>query len=289
MKVKLIHYLLISPVQLMLVALIFLPALYVGWLSFYESSFGMPPRFVGWKNYVFLLHDPHFWRALWNTLLIVNVVVYGELLLGLGMAVLFAGGVPLQKVMISLVLAPYAISPVIGVLMWKYMLEPEVGVLNSLLRLIHLPEIAWTTNPVHALLVIILLSIWLHTPFTFMILYASILAIPQELFEAARIDGASSWQIFWHLTVRIIMPSILVALLFRYIFAFRIFSEVWILTQGGPVRTTEVLSIYLYRYGFRYYEFGTAAATGWVMVIVTLLIALYYFRIMYKRMFAYEA
>ena len=272
----------------MLVMIILFPSVYVGWLSFNESSFGLDTRFVGWKNYLFILTDFRFWRSFLNTFIVVNVVVYGELLIAVGLAVLFMGYVPFKKFMVSIMLAPYAISPVVAVLMWKYMLEPDVGMLNYLLTSIGLGQLEWYSNPVHGLAVIILLSIWMHVPFSFVITYSAMLAIPAELFEAARVDGASSWKVFWRISIPVIMPSIFIALMFRYIFAFRIFSEVWILTKGGPIRMTETLAIYLYRHGFRYHEFGVASATGWAMVVATMLIALYYLRLMYKRMFRYE-
>ncbi len=288
MKIRWPHYLMIAPVQSMLVVIILAPTAYVGWLSFNQSTFGLDTSFVGWQNYAFIVTDPQFWRAFLNTFIVVNAVVYGELALGLAIAVLFASGVPFRRVLISIVLAPYAISPVLGVLMWKYMLEPDVGVLNYALTWLGLRQLEWTINPTHGLVVIILLSIWMHTPFTFVITYSAILAIPTVMFEAARVDGANSLQIFRRITVPVIMPSIFIALMFRYVVAFRIFSEVWILTKGGPVWKTETLAIYLYRYGFRYHEFGVASATGWAMLLATLLIAAYYFRLMYKRMFVYE-
>jgi multiple sugar transport system permease protein len=289
MKPRLAHYLLISPVQLALVGFIFVPAAYLGWLSFYQSTFGQAPRFVGLENYFRLATDPYVWRAFLNTVIVVNIVVYGELLLGLGIAVLFAGGVPFPRLMVSVVLAPYAISEVVAVVMWKSMFEPGVGMLNYLLLRLGGAEIEWASNPTHGLGLIVLLSIWHHLPFTFVILYTALLAIPRELYEAARIDGATARQVFRYVTLGLLLPAILVALLFRYIFAFRIFSEVWLLTQGGPARMTEVLAVYLYRTAFRYHEFGLAAATGWAMVVVSLLIAVYYLRVIYRRMFAPDA
>ncbi len=278
----------ISPVQLMLLLIIFIPSVYVAVLSLQQYSYGTAAQFVGLKNYVFVFTDPIFWRAFLNTFIIVNLVVYGELALALGIAVLFAGGVPLRRVMVSIVLMPYAISPVIAVMIWKYLLDPQSGIVNYLLNLMGLPLVEWTINPTHALGVIIVLSIWLHVPFTFLILYTSIMAIPDELYEAAKIDGAKPLQEFRHITLPTIIPAILIALMFRYIFAFRIFSEVWLLTEGGPVRLTEVLALYLYRYGFRYHEFGVAAATGWIMLMASFLIALYYLRQIYRRMFSNE-
>ena len=131
-----------------------------------------------------------------------------------------------------------------------------------------------------------MLSIWLHLPFTFVILYAARLAIPRDLYEAAAVDGARHVQQFRRITLPLLMPAMLIAMLFRYIFAFRLFSEVWLLTGGGPARQTEVLAVYLYLEAFRYNAFGEAAATGWLLVIASLILALWYLRRLYKEMFA---
>ena len=283
---RLVHWLMVAPVQLLLLACIFVPSLWVLWLSFHEYAMAQPPVFVGFANYAAILGDPIFWRACLNTLIVVNLVVYGELAAGLALALLMAGWVPMKRLVISLLLAPYAVTEVSAVVMWRYMLEPDTGMVNWWLQGLGLGQIAWTVNANHALLVIVLLSIWIHLPFTFLILYAAVTTVPKELIEAARVDGANGWKAFWHVTLRVIMPAVLVALLFRYIFAMRLFSEVWLLTQGGPARLTEVLAVYLYRHAFRYYEFGIAAATGWIMATLSLLIAAWYLHQLYRRMFA---
>src|SRR5262249_12318285 len=154
-----------------------------------------------------------------------------------------------------------------AVVMWRYMMDPDVGIVSGFLRGLGLPSLEWAIEPSAGLTMISLLSIWLHLPFTFIILYAARLAVPGDLYEAGRIDGASAWQRFRYVTVPVMMPAILVALLFRYIFAFRIFSEVWLMTGGGPARSTEVMAVYLYLESFRYSSFGVGAATGWLMVI----------------------
>jgi multiple sugar transport system permease protein len=287
--VRAVHWVMVAPALTLLAALIFLPSLYVFWLSLNTSSFGAQAQWVGLANYATLLQDPYFWRAFLNTFVLVNVVVYAELALGLAMALLFAGGMPWPKLTLAVVLAPYAISEVVAVIMWKYMFEPQVGPLQWLLRAVGLGEIDWAVNPVHGLGLVVLLAVWHHLPFTFLLLYAALLGVPKELYEAARVDGASAWTTFRRITLPVIMPAILVALLFRYIFAFRIFSEPWLLTQGGPARSTEVLAVYLYKAAFRYHDFGLAAATGWAMVVLSLLISIPYLRVMYRRMFAHEA
>ena len=147
-----------------------------------------------------------------------------------------------------------------------------------------IPELAWTTDRWAALTLVALLSVWLHLPFSFLILYSARLGVPSELYESAAIDGALPWQQFFKITVPTLMPAILVALMFRYVFAFRIFGEVWLLTGGGPARLTEVLATYLYRHAFRYQEFGVASAIGWLMALASVLLASVYLYQMYRRM-----
>lgn len=277
---------LIAPAQLMLGLIIFVPAIYVVWLSFQQSTFGQNAVFVGWANYAKVIGDPYFWRALVNTIIIVVVVVHVELVIGLGVALLFASGVPFRPIMLAIALAPYAVSEVSAVVMWRFLFDPDVGAASQLLRAFGLPIIEWSVNPSHGLALVALLSIWLHLPFTFVILYSARLAIPGELYEAATVDGATLYQQFRRITLPLLMPAILIAMLFRYIFAFRLFSEVWLLTQGGPARTTEVLAVYLYLEAFRYNAFGVAAATGWLLVLASLVLAVWYLRRLYKEMFA---
>jgi multiple sugar transport system permease protein len=279
----------VLPVQAMVGGVIFLPALYVLWLSFHQSTFGQDASFVGLANYARVLADPYFWRALWNTVVVVLAVVHVELLLGLGMALLFASGVPARALLLAAVLAPYAVSEVSAVVMWRFLFDPDVGAMSQVLRVLGLPVLEWAVRPAHGLTLVALLSVWLHLPFTFVILYAARLALPTELYEAARVDGASPWQQFRRITLPLLVPAMLIAMLFRYIFAFRLFSEVWLMTGGGPARSTEVVAVYLYLEAFRYNAFGAAAATGWLMVIASLLLALWYLRRLYREMFAHAA
>jgi multiple sugar transport system permease protein len=264
---------LLAPAQTLVLAVLLVPALYLVWLSLHVSSFGLQPRFVGLANYAHILADAYFWRALVNTAVIVVVVVHVELLLGLGMALLFASGLPMRRFLLAVVLAPYAVSEVAAVVMWRYLFDPEVGHVTYALQALGLPALDWAVSPSAGLFLVALLSIWLHLPFTFMILYAARLALPTELYEAARIDGASPWQAFRRVTLPLLVPALLIAALFRLIFAFRLFSEVWLLTGGGPARSTEVVAVYLYLEAFRYNAFGAAASTGWLMVVGSLLLA----------------
>lgn len=285
MKAQRQQWALLVPAQSLLVLMLFLPALYVFWLSLTRSTYGSSPVWAGLANYAAVLADPYFWTATLNTAIVVNAIVLVEFLLALAMALLFAGWIPWRRLMIAIVLAPYAISEVVAVVVWKFMMEPYAGPVTLALKAIGLPTLDWAVEPSHGLAMVIVLSVWHHLPFTFIILYTALLGIPKDLYEAAQCDGAGAWARFRDITVPLLVPAMLVAVVFRYIFAFRIFSEVWLLTGGGPARSTEVLAVYLYRQAFRYAEFGAAAATGWLMLIASLLMGSWYMHQMYKRMF----
>jgi multiple sugar transport system permease protein len=264
---------LLAPTHGLMLLAIVLPATYVVWLSLHSSTFGQAAAWVGLSNYLHVLADPYFWRAMGNTLAVVLVVVHVELLLGLLMAMLFATRLPFKQLLLAAVLAPYAVSEVSAVLIWRYLFEPEIGPVTLALHGLGLPGLEWSVSPVAGLSIVALLSVWLHLPFTFVILYAARLALPAEVHEAARVDGAGPLQTFFRVTLPLLRPAILVAMLFRYIFAFRLFSEVWLMTGGGPARSTEVVGVYLYLEAFRYNAFGSAAATGWIMAVASLLLA----------------
>ena len=273
---------LLAPAWALLAAVIIIPAGYILWLSFHSSSFGAAPAWVGLRNYAEVLADPYFWRALRNTLIVVAIVVHVETAAGLAMALLFAAGLRFRPLWLAVVLAPYAVSEVSAVIMWRFLLDPETGLLTRAMGAIGLPPLDWALNPAAGLALVCIISIWLTLPFTFVLLYAARLALPTDVYEAARVDGASPLQQFRLITWPLLRPAILVALLFRYIIAFRLFSEVWLTTQGGPARTTELVALYLYVEGFRYNAFGVAAATGWIMVVIALLVALLYLRAFYR-------
>lgn len=282
--VRPVHWLMVAPALCLLAIFLFLPSIYVAWLSAHESTYGQAARFVGWANYATIFADRIFWRALGNTIVVVHIVVYGELLLGLCLAFLLAAPLRGKGLVIALLLAPYAITEASGMAMWRYMLEPDVGLINQALIAVGLEQIEWATSRWTALTVAALVAIWHHLPFTFLILYSAVTTVPKELMEAAEIDGASAWQRFRSVTLWLIMPAVLVAVLFRTIFAVRIFSEIWLLTEGGPARLTEVLAIYLYRATFKYHEFGAASATGTIMLLLSVMIALPYLWRLYHRL-----
>lgn len=266
-------WLYLSPLHLLLLAILTVPSFYVLWLSLNESSYGTGLTWVGLDNYRAVFEDAYFWRAAVNTFFLVNGVVYVELVLGLALATLFVSGVPLRGLMFACILMPYAISEVVAVLVWKMMMDPSVGAIARTLEGAGFGMLNWSASPTIGLMLVGVINIWTHLPFTFLMIYAGLLAIDSSLYEAAQIDGATRWQRFTRITLPLLVPTLLITLIFRLIFAFRMFSEVWLLTKGGPARMSEVLAVYLYQHGFRYGDFGIASATGWMMVLGSLLLA----------------
>ena len=279
------QWLMLAPAQGLLWAAIALPALYVLWLSVTDSSYGNASVFVGLRNYLTIWQDGYFWRALTNTLIVIHAVIYAELALALGLAAAVMG-FRRRRLLISIILMPYAISEVVAVIIWKFLMDPNAGMVTRALTGIGAPTLHWASDPNSGLTLVSLVSIWLHLPFSFILVFTAMLAVPREQYDAAAVDGARSWARFRHVTLPAILPAMLVALVFRYILAFRLFSEVWLLTGGGPARRTEVLAIYLYKQAFTYADFGAGAATGWLMVVVSLLFAAGYVRLLHGTSFA---
>lgn len=275
----------VAPTLLILAGVILVPEIWALVLSLFRKTFGQPATFRGLANYAKILNDPAFWNALKNNLLFVGLAVSIESVVGLGIALLLHRGFPFRRFWIALIIAPYALSEVVGVVMWRYMLNPDYGVVNYVLSFVGVSGLNWFADPTLAFGSVVLLDVWRYAPFTAMILYAALMTIPRELFEAAKVDGANSLQVFRNVMFPLILPAFQVALVFRIIYVFRTFGIIWILTRGGPLGSTEVLSIYLYKQGFRYWNFGVASAVALVMLVLTFLASFQVMRRMHRRMF----
>src|SRR5437773_8019231 len=177
------------------------------------------------------------------------------------------------------------LPPVVAGVTWRLIYNPNFGVLNGILRLFGLDTRRWTwlADPSLALPAVILVDVWEWTPFVFLILLAGLQAIPQEPYEAARIDGANAWQTFLHITLPLLIPAILVALLLRTMDLLRIFDQIFILTQGGPGFSTETVSLYIYRTAFRFFDFGYAAAMSFVLLLLTNIVSVGYIRLLQRQ------
>ncbi len=281
--------LLIAPVVVVLAAIIFIPSLDLFRLSFTDATPGIEPEWVGWKNYARILADPAFQAALVRNIAFVVVVVALEMAIGLGIALLLEHPVPLRGLWIALLVAPYAVSPIVAVVMWKYMLDPNFGIVNFMMSAAGLPTIGWFTSAWTSMAGIIVIAVWKEFSFVTIVSLAALKAIPVDYVEAARIDGASGWQVLQHVKMPMILPALSIVMMFRIIYTLREFAIVHTTTGGGPGTSTEILALYLYKEVFRYGNFGAGAATGWMLLLVTVAMAGFLVRRTYRGMFPVRA
>jgi multiple sugar transport system permease protein len=262
-------WLLCAPAVIAMLVVTAYPILYAVWLSLFRYDLRFPAlrAFVGFHNYVSVLTSEVWWQALLNTLIVTLGSVALELVLGMGLALLMHRAVFARRTLRASILLPYAIITVVAALAWKFAFDPITGFVNPLLGV----DLAWLTERWSAFLVIILTEVWKTTPFMALLLLAGLTLVPEELLRAARVDGASAGQRFFRITLPLMKPAILVALLFRTLDAFRIFDTVFIQTRGA--QNTETVSIVGYETLITRLNLGLGSAVSVLIFLCVLAIA----------------
>lgn len=266
----------ISPAFIVIAVILIYPLGYSLWLSFHEWTLrgfrqGIP--FVGLQNYRDLFSNPDFLNSLRITATFVILAVGIEFVLGMGLALLLNHDLRGKNFIRAMILLPMMCTNVVIGLTWRLLLNYEFGLVNYYLGVIGAGPFEWLSKPAVAFSAVILVDVWNTTSFVALLLLAGLQALPEEPFEAARIDGASAWQSFTNITLPLLRQTILVVLLWRMIDTFRIFDVIYLLTAGGPARATETVSIYVYRYGFQSFNLGYASAASYIMILIMLIIA----------------
>jgi multiple sugar transport system permease protein len=266
----------ITPAFLVLIIILIYPLGYSFWLTFHHWTLrdfvqGVP--WIGLHNYITLLSNPDFINSLRVTFTFVICAIAVEFTLGMGLALLLNRDLKGKGIIRSMILLPMMCTNVVIGLTWRLLFNYEFGIINFYLSQLHLAPVQWLSMPNLAMLSVIIVDVWNTTSFVALLLLAGLQSLPEEPFEAARIDGASSLQIFGYITLPLLRQSILVALLWRLIDTFRIFDVVWLLTAGGPAHATETVSIYIYNYGFKSFNLGYASAASYIMIFIMLIIA----------------
>jgi len=253
-------------------------------LSFYRLILTLPwlgQKTVGWENYVDLWNDPVAIQSLNTTLLFIGVTIPLELLFGLGIALALNDNFRGRGLLRAVVLVPWAIPTVVSSQMWRFIFNDRYGLVNFVLfggdASRYLAPLA---DPTSALIAIMAAEIWKTTPFAALIILAGLQAIPDDLYEAASVDGATAWQKFRHVTLPMIKPALLLALLFRTIDGLRVFDLVFVMTQGGPADATNVLQFYGYKKTFAEGMVGYGSAIAVVVFFLSLALSLAYLRML---------
>ncbi|MBV8574212.1 MAG: sugar ABC transporter permease [Acetobacteraceae bacterium] len=249
---------------------------FTGWAPG-EALFG--GRVVGFANYQDLFDDPVFLRGLGITFGYTAATVTAQMVLGLAIALLLNIDLPYMRILRTALVIPMMITPIVGAMCWKLLLEPSLGFVNYLIG----QKIVWLGEPGTALLAVWIVGTWQNTPYVALILLAGLRSLPSEPQEAAAIDGASWRQRFWHVTLPLLRPYLLVALLLRVIFEFRAFDNIYALTGGGPANATMVLSMFTYLTSFMQFDFGLGAAASWVMLIISVITCLFFIATLRRR------
>ena len=276
-------YLLVAPAVAVLVALSIYPLVYAVRVSL-QTGAGERARW-SLQNFSRLASDAFFLDALAHTLVFATAALTIEFALGLGLAVLLNREMRGRGLFRAALLVPMMLPPVVAGVVWRLMLNPNFGAVNGTLRSfgINTDALTWTASPKLAFFSVVAVDVWQWTPFIFLVLLAGLQAIPQEPYEASVVDGASAWQTFRHVTLPLLKPAILIALLLRTMDLLRVFDQIFILTEGGPGFATETVSLYIYRTAFRFGDFGYAAAMSFVLLLLTNAVSLLYIRLLQRQ------
>ncbi len=238
--------------------------------SFTDWNLTVPGvHFIGIQNYIEILRDSSFWEAVLVTIEFTGLAVGIEMLLGSFVAFLLSRNVRGQWFFRSIILIPLTVAPVLSALMWKLMLAPTGGVINYLLGFLGMPNVAWLSNPSTSLLSLVVIDVYINTPFVALLVFAGIQSLPLEPYEAAQVDGASGWFVFKSLTLPMLKPILILALVFRLILSLKTFDIIYATTRGGPAALTTNLHLWSYINSFQYGAIGysmTGAAILFIMI-----------------------
>ena len=274
---------LVLPALLTILLVALFPLLWTLWESVHLHDLRMPwlgRPFVGIDNYVEAFRQPRFWGALGHTLFFAVTSVGLELLIGLWLALALNRAFRGRGLVRAAVLIPWAIPTVVSALLWRFMFEGQNGIINTALVKIGLlrEPVVWFIQPEAAWVPVILADVWKTTPFVALLLLAGLQNIDASLYEAARIDGASVWRQFRYVTLPLLKPAILVALIFRTLDAFRVFDLIYALTGGGPGTSTEPIALYTFNVLLQNLQFGYGSALSVIVFLLTFGLALLYIR-----------
>jgi ABC-type sugar transport system permease subunit len=274
---------LVLPAVLTILLVALFPLVWTVWESVHLHDLRMPwlgRPFIGLQNYIDAFQEPRFWSALGHTGFFAITSVGLELIIGLGLALALNRGFRGRGLVRAAVLIPWAIPTVVSALLWRFMFEGQSGIVNTLLVKLGVirEPLVWFIHPDAAWVPVILADVWKTTPFVALLLLAGLQNIDASLYEAARVDGASAWRQFRHVTLPLLQPAILVALIFRTLDAFRVFDLIYALTGGGPGTSTEPIALYTFNALLQNLQFGYGSALSVIVFVITFSLALLYIK-----------
>ncbi|HCZ06056.1 MAG TPA: ABC transporter permease [Thermotogae bacterium] len=282
-KKRRLGYLLILPALLIIFFVLLFPLVYALYLSFFDVFVGRTLKltFVGLRNYLEIMVDSGWWRSFLNTLYFVLADIFIGIPLGFVSALALNRRLRLQGLVLAIVLLPYVLPPIVHALIWKWAFNPDYGFINQ--TLINLgvikSSVYWLTNPKLALPSLIVANLWQGTAFATIVYLGGMKSIPSELYEAAKIDGATTFKSVRYITIPLLKPFTSLLLVMKTILTFKLFELVYAVTGGGPAGTTKVVSYEIYKNAFEAFKFGKATAMSYTLLGIVAVIVLIYQRL----------
>jgi multiple sugar transport system permease protein len=278
---QLTPWLFVLPTLILILAVTIFPTIYSFGLSLFKWEATMKAKpFIGLGNYITAFHDPRFLHAVWVTALLVVGGVLIEMVLGFLIAELLVTDPRPHRLMVALMLLPVMVMPVVVGYTWRLLWDAQYGPINQMIGWIigHPFQYTWLAKPATALFAIMISEIWQWTPFMFLIFYAGLSTLDLELFDAAKIDGASAWGQFWFISIPLMRPIITVAVVIRALDAIKAFDLIYTMSGGGPGSSTETISFYIYKVGFQFFRLGYGAAMSFILLIALSVLLTYLLR-----------
>lgn len=237
-------------------------------------------NFVLFENYATLFHDDIFLKSLGNTLLYTVLCLIFQFLIGFALALFFSKRFALAKSIRGILLVPWMIPVTVTALMFKLLFATDIGVFNYILKSLHLIEnnIEWLTTPKTAMFALIFANVWIGIPFNMILISTGLTTIPKKLYESASIDGANKLQSFLHITIPLLRPTIESVLILGFIYTFKVYDLVYVMTSGGPVNSTHMLSTYSYKLSFEMFKYSKGSAVANVLLVILMIVGVFYIK-----------
>jgi multiple sugar transport system permease protein len=268
------YWLFSLPAVVLILAVIVFPWLFTLYMSTQEWKIGGGPEYVGLNNYRDLFRDTRFIESMGHTLYFTVLAVVLPVIFGTAAALVFHREFPWRGVLRTVFVMPMMATPVAVSLVWTMMFHPQLGVLNYLLSLVGIGPQNWVYDPGTVIPTLILVEVWHWTPLVMLIVLGGLAGLPKEPYESALIDGANAWHMFRHITLPLVWPFIMVAIVIRTIDALKAFDTIFVITQGGPGTASETLNIFLYLQAFQFYKIGYASAVVVIFFVIIILLSL---------------
>lgn len=284
----LVKYSMLAPAFIILAGTTLYPTLYAFWLSFQQWKLSRSPTpgpFVGLENYIRAFNDTHFWNSVLVTIEFTVISVTMSVLIGLAIALLLHRSGKTGMLIKTLLIFPFAVSPALKGFCWRFMLNPHYGILDKIIDFL-IPPLAnysWLGSPGSALFWLAVTEVWGWAPFIGLVFIGALDAMSDEIFQAAKVDGASTLKTFRYITLPMLRPILIMVTLLKIIFSIKVFDQVVTLTGGGPGDSTETINFYVYKTGFQFFDMGYASAISYFVVIILFIFALFYVKILMKE------